>query len=169
VEYTLTATDAATVTVTENEIEDTTIENGSSAVIGDGNQVSTVYDDATVEVGTEGGELELTGVVAKYATVSDSFNVKSVEIDVTVTITDSFNVETNVMEISGQNNANAIALINAFGDPLTGINLNVTSAASTTPTIQAPGVPASAIGNATATTTLTQLVVNGCDDITFNF
>lgn len=160
------ATGNAQVNVTNNTISDTTIDDGSAAVIGDNNQVSSVYDDATIDVSALGN---ITGVIAKNATVTDSFNVKEVDIDVTVDITNSFNVTTNSLDVSGQNGVSAIAVVNALGNPDTGINLNVTSATSSSPTVQAPGVPAATIGTATATTTLTQLVINGSSDITITF
>ncbi len=163
------AMDNATVTVAENEIENSTIEDGSAAVVGNGNQVSTLYDDTDISVETDGGELEVEGVIAKEAVITDSFNTKEVEIDVTVTINDSFNVTTNAMEISGQNGVSAIVLANSLGEQYIGTNLNVTSAASTVPSVSAPGVPAATIGAATATTTLNQIVVNGSEDITVTF
>ncbi|HOF89285.1 MAG TPA: hypothetical protein PLZ36_14455, partial [Armatimonadota bacterium] len=123
----------------------------------------------TIALETDGGDIEVTGVIAKEAVITDSFNTKEVEIDVTVTISDSFNVTTNVLEISGQNGVSAIVLANSLGEQYIGTNLNVTSAASTVPSVSAPGVPAATIGTATAITTLNQIVINGSTDITVTF
>lgn len=154
-DVTLTETD----TRIENEIED--IDDGSAAVIGDGNHVAVTTDNSEIDVDTDGGDLF--GVVAREATISDSFNTKEVDVDVEVEIEDSFNVTTNTMDISGQNGLTAIVNANSLnGLQGIGANLNVTSASAEVPTMQgndSASVPIIA-GNAIAVTVLNQLVIN---------
>ncbi len=133
-------------------------ENGAIAIIGKCNTATTTYDDSNVSADEAG---TLTGVVARTAQVSDSFNTNDVEIDVTVTIDDSFNntKTDNALCISGQDQLTAIVNANTLGDQLIGATLNVTNATAAVPagtTVPSMGDN----GNATATTTLTQTVVN---------
>lgn len=131
---------------------------GAVAIVGDDNCVTTTYDDSEIDVEVDG---DLTGVVARYAKINDSFNTKTVTIDVDVDITDSFNVtdETNTLSISGQCGLTAIVNANTLGDQLIGACLNVTNATASTPNGNTtPSLGDN--GNATAATTLTQTVIN---------
>lgn len=145
----------------ENEIED--VENGSAAVIGDGNTIDIYADESEVEANTNGGDIY--GVVARDAKVTDSFNTKIVTTVVDVTIEDSFNVETNTLDISGQNGMSAIVNANSLlGFQAVGVNLNMTSASASVPTTtgnDSASVPVIA-GNAIAITDLNQIVINNC-------
>lgn len=176
------AMDNAQVNLTNNSLECSTVEYGSAAVIGNGNHVSAVDDDADITVNTlASGSFTTTqdgedfnppaifGVVAKNAEVTCSFNLDFEETEVTATITDSFNVETNAVSISGQEEASGIALVSSLGDPQSGLNMNVTSASATIPVSTTATAPALTTGISTATTTLTQSILNDTSTITITF
>ncbi len=145
-------------------------ENGAIAISGTGNTAVTTFDNSNVSAnGTVEDDIapnqyeenSVTGVVARTADVCDSFNTNAVTIDVEVTIDDSFNNTTtdNALSISGQDHLTAIVNANTLGDQLIGATLNVTNATTAVPaTTTVPSMGDN--GNATATTTLTQTVVN---------
>lgn len=178
------ATECATVNYTENEIENTTVDFGSAAVIGHNNDICAVYDDATITVQAmnptiQNTEIEIAefneegsalfGVVAKNAAVNASFNYDEQETEVDATIDDSFNVDTNAICISGQSDASSIALVNSLGDPQSGINMNVTSASASIPTVPAAAPPGVTAGISTATTELSQFSLNDSSTLTLSF
>lgn len=176
------AIDNAKVIATSNEVEDTTIDYGSAAVIGNCNDVCAVADDATITLDTEGipytastqqndskGGGDATGVVAKSADVCSSFNDDETETEVDATIECSFNVNSSAMCIDGQNAASGIALVNSLGDPESGINLNVTSASASIPTLSAASAPGATAGISSADTTLTQVTFNDSCTLTVTF
>lgn len=168
-QYSLVATDHAVVKATENEIENTDVIDGSTVLIGNGNHASAVYDDATIEVEAEDDEAEIFGVVAKTADICGSFNVDETETTVEATIEESFNTETNAMKICGQDAANAIALVSTLGDAQSGINLNVTSATTTVPSVSSASTPGVTAGISSASTTLTQAALNDSSNVRVNF
>lgn len=154
----LSITDAFKVynTQNENEIDG----NGNFAFNGTNNaEVTITSDNSEVD-----GEIERggAGVIAKEATVCDSFNVKEVENDVDVDISDSFNTETNTLDISGQCTVSGIINANSLGFQNIAANLNVTTSTSSTPN-NAPTetlVGLEGFGSA-AITVLSQINVNG--------
>lgn len=165
------AMDAAVVNVTYNDLCNDTIDDGSAAVIGNGNEVCASYDDANISLDPNTVDDPcVNGVVAKDAHVAGSFNDDETETEVTATISDSFNVNTGAMCISGQDGASGIALVNSLGSPESGINLNVTSASASVPVaMSATTAPADVVGTATATTTLTQSALNDSYSLTITF
>ncbi len=165
----LAAMDHAVVDVSKNSLDYTTIDNGSAAIIGNENQVSTVFDDAEIYLYSDDDDIEVEGVFGKNVEICGSFNTDKTEIDVEATISESFNVESNTICISGQNAASGIALVNALGDPETAINLNVTSASATVPVVNASSAPALSAGISFADTQLTQASLNSSYALTITF
>ena len=163
------AMDDAVVDVTASAIDDTTVERGSAAIIGESNQVAALAGETEIDVETDGGDLEIDGVVAKSAAIVCAFNEDDRTITVEVEIGDSFNVENNVLRICGMDQASGIVLASSLNDQQTGANLNVTSATSVVPTVTGTSVPATAVGTATADTALNQLVSNGSALVNIQF
>lgn len=153
-------------------IEDILVDDGSAMVVGDHNTTHVTTDNSSVTGVIAAGGL---GVIAREATIADSFNTKLTTIDVNVYIDDSFNCTTNTQDISGQCNLSAIVNANTLGNSAIGANLNLTTASATTPTSESgPGSVASVpiiSGNALALTIQNQVVLNYVavinSDITF--
>ncbi len=101
------------------------VEQGSAAVLGDGNVTTIANNSVRVK-----GELErdTAGVVAACAVVDSAFDPQSTDIDVQAKIDDSFNASTDKQSVSGQCGASTIVNANTLGDAATGTNLNITTA-----------------------------------------
>ncbi|OPZ85067.1 MAG: hypothetical protein BWY76_01571 [bacterium ADurb.Bin429] len=163
------AMDDAVVHVSESAIEDTEVDDGSAAVVGDSNHVAAVKDETEIDVESDGGDLEIDGVVAKSAEIVCSFNEDEQTITVDAEIEESFNVESSVMSICGMDQASGIVLASTLNDQQTGANLNVTSATSVVPTATGTTTPAESVGLSTADTSLNQLVSNGSELVNIQF
>lgn len=147
--------DNAQIDVALNTVDE--VDGGSAGVAGSGNTVDVFKKDITIDEAVISGGAY--GVIAGEATVSNSFNVKEVEILTTITITDSFNVVTNSLDISGQDELQAIVNANTLGEQNIGVLLNVTTATANSDSNDVPEVPMSAL----ATTEIRQLVLNASD------
>lgn len=150
--YAFAVGDNADLNLTYNEIDGDG--DGSNYIIGNGNTAYSLYDDSYVDgyITDEGY-----GVIAREAHVTDSFNVKKVDLDVDVHIDDSFNVTTNTLEVSGLNASTGIVLAASLDDQYIGVNLNVTNA---TVNLAEGGEFDIEDDVATAETTLIQVVFN---------
>lgn len=154
----LTLSDAFKVYNTEN----------SNEIDGNGNVAFNGTNNAAINVTSDNSQIEGqieeggAGVIAKEATVTDSFNVKTVENDVDVDISDSFNTETNTLDISGQGEVSGIINANSLGFQNIAANLNVTTSTSSVPNNAptATGLGLEGFGSA-AITVLSQINVNG--------
>lgn len=109
-------------TYTAADVEDSAITFGTGTASVDNSEVEGDIEDDSA------------GVIAREATVTNSFNVCESETDIDIEIEDSFNVETNTLTVSGQSNAQAIVLANTLGDQNIVTNLVLTNAATNVPT-----------------------------------
>ncbi len=144
-------TSEATNTLTNNG-------NGNADFIGNNDTVTNTTDNSSFT-----GEIGGSGVVARTATVSDSFNTTATTNNVTVAITDSFNTTTNTLSITGQGTVSGIVNANTLGSQNIGTNLNITTATSDVPSDlpAASGSTGLSGFGSSATTTLYQTNVNG--------
>ncbi len=145
-------------TLTAIKLSDTSVEKGSALVIGDNNNTQITTDNTQVS-----GKIEdSVGVIAREATITNSFNSKTTNLDVKVSIDDSFNSTTNTQDISGQSNLSAIVNANTLGNAAIGANLNITTANASMPSMGVNGSAgtSTAVGNASATTNQHQVVLN---------
>jgi hypothetical protein len=148
------------------------VQQGAAVIAGDGNLTTAIrsvdirdLDDAFAVVGIRNETVGVIDnddsnvVVAEEVCVSDSFNLK--EIDIDVEIKDSFNVVEKSLCVSGQDAVTAIVLANTLGEQMIGVNLNVTSATAATPAGESSyTVPGLQVGVAIANTNLVQTVIN---------
>jgi len=137
-----------------NTYTSTNVGKGNASLIGDNGTINNTTDNSEVE-GTVGGD----GVVARTATITDSFKTTVTTNVVTTVITDSFNTVTNTLTVSGQGTVSGIITANSLGFQNIGSNMNITTATSTVPANSpapsgasiAAGLGAASLANVTQT------------------